>query len=272
MRGRKWSCGGAGNERPDKIEILPVEGSDIEIKVVVNGEVVCTFFLSDVDRLFVYAGSGDDTIVVSDEIPKTKVTKFYGGAGNDIINGGAGNDIINGGTGNNTINGGGGNDDIWGRDGTDTINGGGGNDTIKPGTGANEVEGGDGNDSILDEIDEVFVPARASSAQKDKSHDVFDGGPGDDRIIGGGSTDTVKGGPGNDHLRGGKDDDVLKGNDGRDDLDGQGGTDRLTGGEDNDTLRGGAGSGDRCDGGPGKDRIFVGGDKGCRASPKGGHL
>ena len=260
-----------GTDGADSIEVRLRPGSDLEAEVVVDGEVLCTHFLDEFEAIDLWGRGGDDTLTVSEDI--TKLTILDGGSGKDTIRGGGGETTIYGGEGadgvtsgpaDSKINGGGGEDNIESGEGSDSIKGGAGPDTIKPGAGANEVDGGKGEDTILDEIDEVIVIARAQGAS-DLNHDLFEGGGGNDRIVAGGSTDTVIGGPGNDHLRGGKHDDVLKGGDGRDDLDGQGGSDRLSGGADNDTLRGGSGSGDKCDGGSGKDRIFVGGDKGCES-------
>ncbi len=164
-----------------------------------------------------------------------------------------------------------------GGDGADTIlsngggviEGGGGPDTIKVGDGSHEVDGGKGDDvieeveDILGEIEEVIVPARPvglgapTGRAGDGPGDVtFDGGPGRDRIVARG---------GDDRLRGGSGDDTLRGGGGSDNLDGEAGADALFGGKGDDTLRGGPGAPDTCDGGPGLDRIFVGGDTGCES-------
>jgi hypothetical protein len=128
----------------------------------------------------------------------------------------------------------------------------GGNDRL-------DVLGGDEEDppdAILDEIDEVFVPARvpASSAQRGGGGVVVRAGDGDDRVTTG---------RGNDRLLGETGRDLLSAGGGADRLDGGPGPDRLNGGRGNDTLRGGAGRGDRCAGAAGRDRIWVGGRTGC---------
>jgi RTX calcium-binding nonapeptide repeat (4 copies) len=111
---------------------------------------------------------------------------------------------------------------------------------------------------ILDEIDEVFVPARvaARSAQTARGGGGVTvlGGEGNDRVTTGRGIDRLSGGAGRDRLRAGG---------GADRLDGGPGPDRLNGGRGNDTLRGGAGRGDRCAGAAGRDRIWVGGRTGC---------
>lgn len=92
----------------------------------------------------------------------------------------------------------------------------------------------------------------------------FLGGPGPDRIrglrgtavaFGGAGEDAVTGGPGPDLLSGGRGDDFLAGQNGRDLLAGARGRDRIFGGYAGDLLTGGMGR-DRLSGGPGKDLEF----------------
>ena len=94
--------------------------------------------------------------------------------------------------------------------------------------------------------------------------DVIVGTPKRDRIKASGGRDLVCAGAGKDRLGGGRGRDVLRGMNGRDRLTGGRGPDRLVGMKGNDVLRGGPGrdilSGgkgkrDRCNGGPGKDRV-----------------
>ncbi len=130
----------------------------------------------------------------------------------------------------------------------------GGNDRL-------DVVGGDEDDPpepILDEITEVFVPARVAARSAQSAR-----GAGGVTVQAGDGDDTVTSGRGADRLSGGAGRDRLSAGAGADRLDGGAGTDRLNGGRGNDTLRGGAGRGDRCDGAAGRDRILVGGRTGC---------
>jgi Ca2+-binding RTX toxin-like protein len=68
------------------------------------------------------------------------------------------------------------------------------------------------------------------------------GGPGDDRLTGGGASDKIAGGPGNDVLVGRRGDDWIEGGPGIDRLIGGQGDDRLVGGPDKDRLVGGPGN------------------------------
>jgi len=91
----------------------------------------------------------------------------------------------------------------------------------------------------------------------------FDGGAGNDTLVGGGDpeeflggsgTDTANAGAGNDFLHGGPDDDTLNGDDDDDTITGDGGADTLNGGNDNDTIDGGT-EVDTIDGGDGDDTL-----------------
>jgi Ca2+-binding RTX toxin-like protein len=91
-----------------------------------------------------------------------------------------------------------------------------------------EVNVGGGADSVVLASD-IPIPA------------TLRGGPGDDRLIGGGVSDKIVGGPGNDVLSGRRGDDWLLGGPGRDRLVGGPGNDQLRGGPEKDVLIDGAG-------------------------------
>jgi hypothetical protein len=95
-----------------------------------------------------------------------------------------------------------------------------------------EVNAGGGDDSI---VVAAAVPVPVT----------LRGGPGNDLLVGGLSSDKLVGGPGND---------VLIGNVGKDLLYGGPGNDRLIGGPDYDVLRGGAGD-DILNGGVGRNLL-----------------
>jgi Ca2+-binding RTX toxin-like protein len=70
---------------------------------------------------------------------------------------------------------------------------------------------------------------------------AFNGGNGNDNLVGTPGNDTMKGGNGNDRLEGGDGNDSLSGGNGNDVLLGGRGNDSLDGGNGNDRLAGGAG-------------------------------
>ena len=82
----------------------------------------------DVDRILVFAQSGNDKVTIDDDIDVS--AEIWGGAGDDDLKGGSGNDIIMGEAGN---------DNLWGGDGRDIVIGGIGADRIH----------GDAKDDIL---------------------------------------------------------------------------------------------------------------------------
>ncbi|WLI90254.1 Ig-like domain-containing protein [Massilia sp. R2A-15] len=83
---------------------------------------------------------------------------------------------------------------------------------------------------------------------------TYDGGKGNDKIIGAAGADVLIGGEGNDTIDGGAGNDVITGNDGIDSLAGGDGNDSLDGGAGNDSLNGGNGD-DFVDGGIGDDLV-----------------
>lgn len=98
---------------------------------------------TDIDAIHVYAGGGDDLVIVGRRIGAPV-----------FINGGEGNDTIGGGGGDDTLVGGSGDDVIDGNLGADAIDGSDGNDQLYPGrlpedgTVGDVVFGGEGNDLV----------------------------------------------------------------------------------------------------------------------------
>jgi len=91
-----------------------------------------------------------------------------------------------------------------------------------------EVNAGGGRDSVILASD-IPIPA------------TLRGGPGHDRLIGGGVSDKLVGGPGDDDLEGRRGDDLILGGPGSDRLLGGPGDDQMRGGPDPDVLVGGPG-------------------------------
>ncbi len=94
-------------------------------------------------------------------------------------------------------------------------------------------------------------------AIEEGGNDTFNGGDGNDNIMGDSGNDSLDGGNDNDHVWGGRGDDTVRGGDGRDDLFGNSGDDRLEGEVGDDILLGGSGN-DTLDGGS-EDDILNGG-------------
>lgn len=138
------------------------------------------------------------------------------------------------------------------------VDGRGGNDSIAVSASNGRIatiRGGDGNDVLWVE----------NGGTRDAPV-LFEGGNGNDSLIGSIGNDTLRGGSGHDTLRAIAGDDQLFGDDGNDVLYGGSGNDTLTGGLGNDTLYGDAGNdtfyardsaADRLFGGAGTDRAQV---------------
>ncbi len=146
------------------------------------------------DRIDIYLGDRDDTIVTSDP----GVATVRGGPGDDelhahtahTVRGDAGDDmvmgraVLDGGDGMDHLMGDDGDQRLWGGRGDDMIEAYGGADTVYAGPGDDHARGGDGRDIVL-------------------------GGPGDDTLYGEDGDDLVGGGPGKDTVDGGPGRDVV---------------------------------------------------------------
>ncbi|WP_405453921.1 calcium-binding protein [Streptomyces achromogenes] len=146
------------------------------------------------DRIDIFLGDGDDTIVTSDP----GVATVRGGPGDDelhahtahTVRGDAGDDmvmgraVLDGGDGMDHLMGDDGDQRLWGGRGDDMIEAYGGADTVYAGPGDDHARGGDGRDIVL-------------------------GGPGDDTLYGDDGDDLVGGGPGKDTVDGGPGRDVV---------------------------------------------------------------
>ncbi len=209
------------------IETINVTDRDGTVSGTAGGDLIDGGYVGDPDGDVV---DGDDAILPGDTGNDDLIEA---GAGNDTIYAGDGNDDIFAGTGDDTVFGGDGNDSINGEGGNDTLSGGAGSDTIlgggtlmgggdddflftDPAAGPSSVYGGVGNDFIIDQGDDL-------------SHDLLDGGSGNDDILGGRGNDTIIGGTGNDNVGGGDGDDVFFQGDGF-------GVDLITGGEATETT------------------------------------
>jgi Ca2+-binding RTX toxin-like protein len=175
----------------------------------------------------VFAGDGNDRVVLTAAAGTYTASELMGQEGNDGIVGGFGPDRIYTGAGT---------DQIAGRDGDDTLNG----SLARPG----EPQGTDFDDDSLDGgagNDELTGGASDSPALNGGAgNDTIAGGDGEDNADGGAGDDVVQGEAGDDSLAGGDGDDVLDGGVGDDDVKGGKGADTANGGAGRDTLYGDA--------------------------------
>ncbi len=224
------------------------------LQVVVNSRLL-QFPRADVGIVEIFGAEGNDSIILDDNAPASRV---FAGPGNDTVRGSMGNDEIFGQDGDDFLDGSGGNDLIDGGAGNDYLMGGTDIDYDQATQDAGRFDaatllGGEGNDTLSGGLDANFL----------------DGGPGDDLLNGSGSRDTLIGGAGNDTLRGWGNADLLQGGDDDDLLEGDsldhptrggqanGGNDTLEGGPGNDAMFGFWGN-DLFRGGPGADSMFGG--------------
>ena len=142
-----------GSNVDDKISL---DEKSLGILVKINGQLLNRVVASQVSKIVVNAGEGNDSITVSSAIKRE--TLLNGDDGNDSIWGGAGRDVIRGGKGNDRLYGNDGNDQLFGDEGDDTLDGGRGGDSHSGGLG----------------LDTLFVS---------RSSDTWETGPGVKRII-----------------------------------------------------------------------------------------
>lgn len=232
-----------GTSKSDSIVIKPVSG---QVRVLLNGKNIGTFSPDEVGSVAVFAGAGNDSVVIATAF--TFSTTLNGEAGNDTLVGGNGPDTMSGGLGKDTLVGNGGDDTLLGEEGNDVLNGGNGADSLSGGDGNDTLVGGSGNDEMFGDLGNDVVLGGSGD-------DSLDGGDGNDTLAGEGGNDTVFGGIGNDTLKGGAGNDVLSGGEGNDRLYGEAGIDFLLGDEGNDQLYGGAGR-DVLVGGTGADKLY----------------
>ena len=217
-----------------------------------DDSVTATAGVGALTLLSVDGGAGVDTVNGSDG-----PDLILGGEGNDILNGGGGDDRIVGDRGSDTMNGGTGDDTlVWNNgDGSDAANGDGGRDDV-------EVNGAPAADDMFTvqpngariKFDRTnLVPFTIDIGSSETMHAnglggndsitvgevgayevTGSGGPGNDTLTGGGSSETFLGGSGNDTINPGGGIDVVSGDDGDDQVNIR---DRTA-----DLARGGAGN------------------------------
>ncbi len=233
------------------------------ISILVNGQAKSSISASDVTRIEVNGGDGNDTISLTPGRGQQAIlisTVLNGGVGNDSISGGDGNDFIQGGDGADSLSGNGGNDSLVGGIGNDNLNGGNNEDTLQGGQGNDTLSGGLGRDQAdfsraTAGVTVNLVTGKGTGEGTDKLDTVEDlvGSDLGDTLTGNTSDNRLDGRSGNDVLADGQGNDVLAGGQGNDTLDGGVADDTLIGGDGNDILNDGEGN-DQLIGGLGNDR------------------
>ncbi|WP_075085500.1 N-acetylmuramoyl-L-alanine amidase [Mariniblastus fucicola] len=216
-----------GSEGSDTIKIFD-RGPQLEVLGELNGQAESSqrFELSDVSRVRVYSGDGNDHVTSQSQ---TVPLEAWLGDGDDRAVGSLLGDYLLGQSGDDTI---------YGRDGDDRINAGPGTNQVFGGFGNDHLAGGSGDDLIYGDL----------------GNDTIHGLAGNDRLYGQSGNDLISGGAGDDQIWGGDDDDEVYGLYGMDLIIGGLGSDSLFGSQDSDEIYGSPGD-DWLDGGPGIDLL-----------------
>jgi inhibitor of cysteine peptidase len=182
-----------GNSAANAILIDYKPGDSTRLRAWIDGNVVSTRSIKNLDLISVLGGAGNDRIVFA--LPAARglavwangqggKDKIIGGSENDVFLGGSHRDTLIGGAGSDSLKGGTGNDDCFGDDGNDYLQGNAGHDTLSGGWGDDKLTGGNGNDHLR-------------------------GGANDDNLSGGKGHDAIKGGNKSDYIDGGAEADAL---------------------------------------------------------------
>lgn len=244
--------------------------TDISINAGQSGQAFARFTTSQIDKVVVWAGDGNDSVFSTALLP----TEINGQAGDDRLEGGFADDIIRGHDGVNVLIGkngndrllggndvdrffaGSGDDEVFGFNGNDRVEAHAGNDLVSGGIGSDTVFGGPGDDLIVGGVGNDILHGHDGNddVTGDEGNDLLYGQSGNDVLRGRAGNDTLVAGAGNDILVGFTGSDVLYGQSGDDTLDGSLGTDRLVGGSGEDYLDGGLDTDtDELNGGTGND-------------------
>jgi hypothetical protein len=157
------------------------------VTVTSNGASIGTFKQSQLTRVVVDAGAGDDRVEVSPVFARP--VQLSGGDGNDVLVGGKGKDLLLGGNGNDQLVGGAGNDILVGGAGADALDGGVQNDLVIAGSVTFEADAGSllrltlANNSpraYAGKLKKNAVPNLATSVVNDADADALTGGAGVD--------------------------------------------------------------------------------------------
>jgi len=199
--------------------------------ILLNSDTNKDITYSNIESFVVSMGDGDDVFSaagggVAGAVFGVAVSVF-GGVGNDTFNQGTAttiSEVISGGSGTDTVS-------YTSRSAAVTV-------TV--GAGANDGTTGSENDNIMDDVEVVTGGSGNDTMTAAAGVAVtFNGGAGDDTLIGDSGNDTLNGGAGNDTLRGKAGNDTLNGDDGNDTFDEESaanGGDVMNGGNGIDTV------------------------------------
>ncbi|MBI3469252.1 MAG: hypothetical protein HY000_40125, partial [Planctomycetes bacterium] len=138
-----WTIRGDADHRSlsDQIVIDRDSETPTVLRAMLNGTVIDRRDESDVRRIKILAGRGEDSVRVDDRLGEIHASiTISGGAGADLLEGGGGSELLLGGAGRDTVRGGA---------GADSLRGGAGNDRLEGGPGSDVLRGDAGRDSIV---------------------------------------------------------------------------------------------------------------------------
>ena len=176
-----------GTRAADTIVVAVARGV---VTVQAEGASIGTFRQTQLTRVIVESGAGDDYVEVSGLF--TRPAQLDGGDGDDILTGGKGKDLLLGGTGNDELAGGRGNDILIGGAGADALDGGDNNDLLVAGATSFEADPGallrlslvnNAPKSHAAKLKKGGVPALDATTLLDSDADVLTGRAGTDWFV-----------------------------------------------------------------------------------------
>ncbi|PSF37130.1 hypothetical protein C7H19_11875 [Aphanothece hegewaldii CCALA 016] len=228
--------GGAGYDTLQRKWIGKTTGVSFSYTDPNNGNI------QGIERVVLYTGSGDDTIVSTAALGYSiyDANTIYTNDGNDSITTGEGDDYISAGAGDDYISAGAGDDYIDAGTGNDTVIGGAGfdqlyKDSSDQTTAVNfsytdpevgKIQGiesvtlrtGSGDDTIVSTAASGYPYYNANTIYSNDGNDSITTGEGDDYISAGEGDDYISSGEGDDYISSGEGDDTVIGGAGNDQL------------------------------------------------------
>src|SRR5262249_32689784 len=135
--------------RDDRIRVSRRVGPQgAEVVLEMNGQTFSAPYLNG-ETVFVFAGPGDDAVILDDSAAVRWHAEFFGEQGDDHLVGSLRNDLLVGGPGDDTLEGGPGDDLLLGGPGDDRLSGGVGRDVAIGGRGADRLDGGSDEDLLI---------------------------------------------------------------------------------------------------------------------------
>ncbi|MEM5581310.1 M10 family metallopeptidase [Roseibium sp. AS2] len=193
LTGNDYLSGGASSDRLDGgsgYDYADYSASSVAVTVNLGDSKVENGGDAQGDRLIsieaILASTSDDTLIGSNDD-----NVLEGRDGNDTLSGRGGNDTLRGGNGNDTLTGGSSSDRLEGGTGTDTADYSTSSSAVSVNISDSTVEsGGDAQGDRLIDVENITGSGFADSLIGDSETNVIVGGQGDDRLTGGGGSDT----------------------------------------------------------------------------------